>query len=157
MEKYGKADFVLVLKEYSQCLAVSNNHPLLFTICSWTLLTSILIVDDARFMRTMLRNIIESAKLATNVVEAIDNTSAIEMYKKVKPNLVTMDINLPITDGITCMKEILKIDPLANVLMVSSVEQKDIIDNALSSGAKGYIKKPFDKNEIVSTLKKLLI
>lgn len=119
-------------------------------------MTSILIVDDARFMRLMLKNILESAKLVTNIVEAIDNTSAIEMYKKIKPDVVTMDINLPKTDGITCMKEILKIDPQAKVLMVSAMEQKNIIDEALSSGAKGYVKKPFDKNEVLNKVKELL-
>lgn len=107
-------------------------------------------------MRMLLKQILESAQLSTNIVEAIDSTSAIEMYKKVKPDLVTMDINLPNTDGITCMKEILKIDPFAKVLMVSSVEQKDIINDALNSGAKGYVKKPFDKNEVLHTVKELL-
>ncbi len=61
-------------------------------------MTSILIVDDARFMRTMLRQIIETNHLATTVVEAIDSVSAIEMYKKEKPDMVTMDINLHHTD-----------------------------------------------------------
>lgn len=118
--------------------------------------TTIMVVDDARFMRILLKQILESSQLATNIVEAIDGQSAIEMYKKIKPDLVTMDINMPNSDGITCMKQILKIDPLAKIIMVTSVEQKNVIEDALNSGAKGYVKKPFDKKEIFRTVKELL-
>lgn len=104
----------------------------------------------------MLKQIIEEGKLATSIEEATDGESAIEMYKKLKPDLVTLDINMPHTDGLECLKELLKIDPSANVLMVTSVEQKSIVDSAMNSGAKGYVKKPFNKNEITETVQKLL-
>ncbi len=119
-------------------------------------MATVIIVDDARFMRILLEQILESEQVATDIVETSDDVSAIEMYKKLKPDLVTIDINRPNCDGVTCMKEILKIDPLAEIVMVTSVKQKNIVDEALSSGAKGHIKKPFDKNEIMRTGKELL-
>jgi len=76
-------------------------------------MVSILVVDDARFMRVMLKEILVSTIPSVNILEAGDTSSAIDMYKKEKPDLVTMDMNLPGTDGITCMKDILKINPRA--------------------------------------------
>ena len=117
---------------------------------------SILVVDDARFMRVMLKEILVSTIPSVNVVEAADTSSAIDMYKKVKPDLVTMDMNLPGTDGITCMKDILKINPRAKVLMVSAVDQTQVMEKAMNSGALGYINKPFNKLGVISKVKELL-
>jgi len=147
---------IITKSKFQISVGILNNHDVIRYNVFCMILTVILIVDDARFMRTMLKNILESAQLSTNIVEAIDHTSAIEMYNKVKPELVTMDINLPHTDGITCMKEILKINPHAKVLMVSAIEQKSVIDDAINSGAIGYIKKPFEENNVISTVKELL-
>jgi len=119
-------------------------------------LVSILVVDDARFMRVMLKEILESTIPSVNVVEADDTISAIEMYNKEKPDLVTMDMNLPVTDGITCMKDILKINPHAKVLMVSAVDQQNVMSDAMNSGARGYINKPFNKIGVISKIKELL-
>lgn len=135
---------------------ILTKHVFMYNFFQHHNMTTIMIVDDARFMRILLKQILESNQLATNVVEAIDGASALEMYKKIKPDLVTMDINMPNSDGITCMKEILNVDPLAKIVMITSVEQKNIIDDALNSGAKGYVKKPFNKNEISYMVKKLL-
>ena len=65
-------------------------------------------------------------------------------------------MDLPQTDGITCMKDILKINPQAKVLMVSAVEQKQVLEDAMNSGALGYINKPFNKIGIISKVKELL-
>jgi len=119
-------------------------------------MVSILVVDDARFMRVMLKEILVSTIPSVNVVEAADTSSAIDMYKKVKPDLVTMDMNLPGTDGITCMKDILKINPRAKVLMVSAVDQTQVMEKAMNSGALGYINKPFNKLGVISKVKELL-
>lgn len=119
-------------------------------------MVSILVVDDARFMRVMLKEILESTIPSVSVVEAADTTSAIEMYNKEKPDLVTMDMNLPGTDGITCMKDILKINPRAKVLMVSAVDQQNVMSDAMNSGALGYINKPFNKIGVISKVKELL-
>ena len=119
-------------------------------------MVSILVVDDARFMRVMLKEILKSTIPDANIVEAADTTSAIEMYNKERPDLVTMDMNLPGTDGITCMKDILKINPQAKVLMVSAVDQQKMMDDAINAGALGYINKPFNKIGIITKVKELL-
>ena len=107
-------------------------------------------------MRLILKEILVSTIPSVHVVEAVDSVSAIEMYNKEKPNLVTMDMNLPGTDGITCMKEILNVDPNAKILMISAINRKQVIDDALNSGALGFIPKPFDRNSIISKVKELL-
>ncbi len=119
-------------------------------------MVSISVVDDARFMRVILKEILESTIPLVNVIEASDTISAIEMYNKEKPDLITMDMNLPGTDGITCMKDILKINPHAKVLMVSAVDQQNVMSDAMNAGALGYINKPFNKIEVISKVKKLL-
>ncbi len=119
-------------------------------------MVSILVVDDARFMRVMLKEILKSTIPDVNIVEAADTTSAIEMYNQEKPDLVTMDMNLPGTDGITCMKDILKINPQAKVLMVSAVDQQKVMYDAINAGAKGYINKPFNKVGIMTKVNELL-
>ena len=124
-------------------------------LCDFISLTSVLVVDDGRFMRMMLKDTLVSIP-CVNVLEANDSSSAIEMYKKEKPDLVTMDVNLPGADGISCMKDILKINPQAKVLMISGIDQKHVMNNAMNSGAQGYIKKPFNKIEVISKVKKIL-
>ena len=73
-------------------------------------------------MRMILKEILVSTISSANIVEVIDSISAIEMYNKEKPDLVIMDINLPGNNGITCMKDILKINPHAKVLIVSAID-----------------------------------
>ena len=119
-------------------------------------MVSILVVDDARFMRIMLKEILKSTVPDVNILEAADTVSAVEMYNQEKPDLVTMDMNLPGADGITCMKDILKINPKAKVLMVSAVDQQKVMYDAMNAGARGYIHKPFNKVGIMSKVKELL-
>ncbi len=134
---------------------IINNHYDIFILYDFISLTSVLVVDDGRFMRMMLKDTLVSIP-CVNILEANDSSSAIEMYKKEKPDLVTMDVNLPGADGISCMKDILKINPQAKVLMISGIDQKHVMNNAMNSGAKGYIKKPFNKIEVISKVKKIL-
>ena len=136
-------------------MIIINNHYDIFILCDFISLTSVLVVDDGRFMRMMLKDTLVSIPCVT-VLEANDSSSAIEMYKKEKPDLVTMDVNLPGADGISCMKDILKINPQAKVLMISGIDQKHVMNNAMNSGAQGYIKKPFNKIEVISKVKKIL-
>jgi|APSaa5957512535_1039671.scaffolds.fasta_scaffold95358_2 two-component system, chemotaxis family, chemotaxis protein CheY len=119
-------------------------------------MTSILIVDDARSMRLILKEILVSAIPSVHVLEAVDSASAVKMYNQEKPDLVTMDINLPKIDGITCMKRILKINPHAKVVMISAIDQSNIMDKAINSGAIGYITKPFDFVSVGNKIKELL-
>lgn len=118
--------------------------------------TKILVVDDASFMRTVLKDIIKSNGLATEVLEAGDGVDGVKAYQANKPNLVTMDVNMPRADGIQALRAIMKIDPMAKVVMVTSVEQKQIVQDAMKLGARDYIVKPFDKTTVGLVINKVL-
>lgn len=118
--------------------------------------TKILIVDDASFMRTVLKDIIKSNGLAHEVVEAGDGVEGVKAYQTLKPSLVTMDVNMPRADGIQALRAIMKIDPAAKVVMVTSVEQKQIVQDAMKLGARDYIVKPFDRNNVGLVLNKVM-
>jgi len=91
----------------------------------------ILIVDDASFMRTVLKDIIKSNGLAAEIMEAADGVEAVRLYQQGKPDLVTMDINMPRADGILALRAILKINPKAKVVMITSVEEKHTVQDAM--------------------------
>lgn len=115
----------------------------------------ILVVDDSSFMRNSLKFIIENG--GHNVVGiAKDGKEAIELYKKLKPDIVTLDILMKNMDGIESLKEIMKIDPDARIIMVTAIglESKQEITSKL--GAKGYIRKPFRQTEILQCIDNIL-
>ena len=114
----------------------------------------IMIVDDAHFMRTALRKIIESAKLTTKIIEAADGVEAVMKYKEYRPNLVTMDVLMPKADGIQALRAIKKIDPSAKVIMISSSGKSHIVQDAMKLGALDYVLKPFDHARISLILSK---
>ncbi|HXG73375.1 MAG TPA: response regulator [Candidatus Nitrosotenuis sp.] len=116
----------------------------------------ILVVDDASFMRTVLKDIIKGNGLATEIIEAADGVEGVKAYQAQKPDLVTMDVNMPKADGIQALRAIMKIDPSAKVVMVTSVEQKQIVQDAMKLGARDYIVKPFDRSNVGLVLNKVL-
>ncbi|MEM4379048.1 MAG: response regulator [Candidatus Nitrosotenuis sp.] len=116
----------------------------------------ILIVDDASFMRTVLKDIIKGNGLASEIIEAADGVEGVKAYQAQKPDLVTMDVNMPKADGIQALRAIMKIDPAAKVVMVTSVEQKQIVQDAMKLGARDYIVKPFDRSNVGLVLNKVL-
>ncbi len=116
----------------------------------------ILIVDDASFMRTVLKDIVRTNGLASQIIEAADGVEGVRNYQKYKPDLVTMDINMPKADGIQALRAIMKLDPGAKVVMVSSVEQKEIVQDAIRLGARDYVVKPFDRSSVPLVLNKVL-
>ena len=116
----------------------------------------ILVVDDASFMRTVLKDILRSNGLASDIIEAPDGVEAVRQFMQHKPDLVTMDVNMPRADGIQALKGIMKVNPNARVIMVTSVEQKHIVQDAMKSGARDYIIKPFDKANVGLVLNKVL-
>lgn len=121
-----------------------------------TVSSKILVVDDASFMRTVLKDIIKSNGLATEIIEAGDGVDGVKAYQTNKPHLVTMDVNMPRADGIQALRAIMKIDPTAKVVMVTSVEQKQIVQDAMKLGARDYIVKPFDKTTVGLVLNRVL-
>ncbi len=112
---------------------------------------TILIVDDAAFMRVSIKNML--SKHGYEVIgEAENGKVAIQKYQELLPDIVTMDITMPEMDGLASLKKILAINPSANVIMVSAMGQESMVREAVLSGAKGFIVKPFKEDIIVSAL-----
>ncbi len=118
-------------------------------------MASILIVDDAAFMRMMIKDILSKNNYQI-AGEAANGIEAIERYKELKPDLVTMDITMPEKDGIEAVKEIKKIDPNAKVIMCSAMGQQSMVIDAIQSGAKDFIVKPFQADRVLEAIKKVL-
>ena len=116
---------------------------------------TILIADDAEFMRDMLRQIIEDMDW-TVVGEAGDGREAITLYQKTKPDLVLLDITMPNLDGTQALKTILEEDPHARIVMITALGQKDQVLDAIKAGARDFIIKPFDHDRVAETLDRIL-
>ena len=115
----------------------------------------ILIVDDAAFMRMMIKDIL--TKNGFEVVgEAQDGVQAVEKYKELTPDLVTMDITMPEKDGIAALKEIKAINPAAVVIMCSAMGQQGMVIDAIQAGAKDFIVKPFQADRVIEAIQKAL-
>ena len=115
----------------------------------------ILIVDDASFMRISIKNML--AKNGYEVVgEAENGKIGVEKYKELTPDIVTMDITMPEMNGLDALKEIVKINPEAKVVMVSAMGQEAMVRDAIMSGAKGFIVKPFKEEGMIAAMKKLV-
>ncbi len=115
---------------------------------------TVLICDDAIFMRTMVGDILQQAGFDI-VGEAETGTQAVEKYKQLRPDLVTMDIVMPKRSGIDAVKEILALNPMAKVAMVSALGQEALVMEALQAGACDYIVKPFKPDAVIATLRKI--
>jgi two-component system, chemotaxis family, chemotaxis protein CheY len=115
------------------------------------MMIKMLVVDDSLFMRQMLKNILPKDRFEV-VGEASTGREALERYKELNPDLVTMDITMPDMDGIAAVKEILKINSEAKVIMCSAMGQKPMIKEALEAGAKDFIIKPFDKDKAIKII-----
>ncbi|MEG6520931.1 response regulator [Desulfotomaculum sp. 1211_IL3151] len=115
----------------------------------------ILIVDDAAFMRMMIKNIL--IKNGYEVVgEAENGAIALQMYKELKPDLVTMDITMPEMDGIQGVKSIRALDAAANIIMCSAMGQQAMVMEAIQAGAKDFIVKPFQQDRILQAIERVL-
>ena len=115
----------------------------------------ILIVDDAAFMRMMIKDIL--TKNGYEVVgEAENGAVGVKLYKELMPDLVTMDITMPEMDGITAVKAIKKIDPAANIIMCSAMGQQMMVMEAIQAGARDFIVKPFQQERVIQAVKKAI-
>ncbi|WP_350344963.1 response regulator [Proteinivorax tanatarense] len=116
---------------------------------------SVLIVDDAAFMRMMIKDIL--SKNGFEVVgEAANGKEAVEKYKELTPDLVTMDITMPEMDGVQALQEIKKIDDSAKVVMCSAMGQQAMVIEAIQNGAKDFIVKPFQGERVLEAIQKAL-
>ncbi len=114
----------------------------------------VLIVDDASVVRLMLK---KALKADFDIVgEATNGVDALAKYKELKPDLVTMDITMPEADGIQATKDIIAFDEDAKIVMMSGIDQKEMLTQAIKAGASSYIVKPFEKDRIVSTLNEII-
>jgi len=110
----------------------------------------VLIADDSEFMRNLLREILEEDHTIVGEVE--NGVEAVEVYKEETPDLVMMDIVMPIRDGIEATSEIKSANPDANVIMCTSVGQEEKMKEAVKAGADGYITKPFQKPSVMEAI-----
>jgi two-component system chemotaxis response regulator CheY len=116
---------------------------------------TVLIVDDAIFMRTMIADILEGAGFEI-AGEASSGVEAVEKYKQFKPDLVTMDIVMPDMGGIDAVREIMKVDPNARILMVSAMGQQALVVEAIQAGARDFVVKPFQPSRVVEAVQRVL-
>lgn len=115
---------------------------------------TVMIVDDALFMRKTIKKMFERAGYEV-VAEAENGKIALEKFKENNPDIITMDIAMPVMDGLLSLKEILKEDENANILMVSAIGQEELVGEALANGAKGFIVKPFTEELLMSAVEQL--
>lgn len=115
----------------------------------------IMLVDDASFMRMMLKNILVGSGYEV-IGEAENGAKAIEQFKALKPDLVIMDIIMPEMGGIDAVREIVKTNPSAKILMCSSMGQQSLVVEAIQAGAKDFIVKPFQPSNVLEAVKKAL-
>lgn len=113
----------------------------------------LLIVDDSKVIRKTIQRIVDTSDTPIRIVgEAVNGIEAIKLYKRLRPGIVTMDLTMPEMDGITCIEEIMKIDDAARILVISSLNAKDMIMDAIKKGARGYILKPFTEDKLLGAL-----
>ncbi|MBU4556934.1 MAG: response regulator [Actinobacteria bacterium] len=115
---------------------------------------TVLVVDDAAFMRMMIRDIL--AKEGYVIHEAVNGRDAVDKYRELQPDLVTMDITMPEMSGLEALRAIRSADSAARVLMVSAMGQQKMIVEALESGAMDFLVKPFQPTKVLETVKKCL-
>ena len=118
-------------------------------------MAKMLIVDDASFMRSSLKYIVENGG-HTVIGMAKDGQEALELYRKFRPDVVTLDILMTGMDGFSALKAIMKEDPKAKVIMVTAVGNEDRQEEARKIGASGYIRKPFKQTDIVEEISKVM-
>jgi two-component system chemotaxis response regulator CheY len=114
----------------------------------------VLVVDDAQFMRLSIKNMLEGNGFEV-VAFAENGKEAIEKYKECKPDIVTMDITMPVMDGIDALKSIKAIDEKATVVMLSALGQENQVKRAVMFGAKTFIVKPFKEDYLIQILNKI--
>ncbi|WP_291632448.1 response regulator [Clostridium sp.] len=115
----------------------------------------VLIVDDAAFMRMMIKDILEKNGFEV-VGEANNGIKAVELYKAEKPDVVTMDITMPDMDGIEAVKVIKAFDPAAKIIMCSAMGQQSMVMDAIRAGARDFIVKPFQADRVLEAIKKVV-
>jgi len=118
-------------------------------------MAKVLVVDDAKFMRTLVKDALTAAGHEI-VAEAENGNEAVQLYKQHKPDLTTMDITMREKDGIEAAEEILAFDPLARVIMVTALGQENLLTKAIKLGVKDFVVKPFPPDRLQKAAEKAL-
>jgi len=116
---------------------------------------SVLVADDSAFMRTLLSKIFKNTKNVREIFQVKNGIEALKIYKIKRPDLVTMDIDMPGLNGIEAAKQIKLFDPNAKIVIVSSTDKTNTREETKEVGVYGYITKPFDRLEIKKTIDSL--
>lgn len=118
-------------------------------------MSKVLIIDDAAFIRVSLKTMLEKNNFEV-VGEAENGEIGVMKYKQLKPDVVTMDVTMPVMDGIEALKAIKEYDPNAKIVMITAMGQEAMVKKAVIGGAKSFIVKPFNEKKLVETLNKVL-
>ena len=115
----------------------------------------VLIADDSKFMRMIIRKIL--SKYGYSITgEASNGEEVVEKYAKLLPDVVTMDIVMPKMDGIEAVKRIMQLDPKAKIVMVTALGQEQLVLEAIRSGAKEFVIKPFNEAQVIDAMDKIV-
>jgi len=117
-------------------------------------MATVLVVDDAAFMRMRVAKLLKEN--GYNVEEAENGQVAVERYAQIKPDMVLMDITMPVMDGLAALAEITKNDPGAKIVMCSALGQQNTVMAAIKAGAKDFIVKPYQPDKIISSVKRFV-
>jgi two-component system, chemotaxis family, chemotaxis protein CheY len=114
------------------------------------------IVDDAIFMRTVLKKMITEVEGYVVLAEGANGKEAIELAKRHQPDIMTLDITMPELDGIRAVKDIMAASPNTKIIMVSAMGQQSMVIEAIKFGAKDFVVKPFEKSRVIQAIKNVL-
>ncbi len=118
-------------------------------------MAKILIVDDAEFLRVRISKMLSGD--GHQIVEADNGAKALDLYKSFQPNVVLMDITMPEMDGLSALKAIRSFDSKAQVIMLTALGQESVVLEAIKSGARDFIVKPFERERVLSAISKLIV
>lgn len=118
-------------------------------------MSTVLIVDDALFMRVALGNMLKEWGFEI-VGEATNGKQAIEKYRELQPDLVTMDLTMPVMSGLDAVKEIIPEFPDAKIIMITALGHQRLIVDAIEHGAKDFITKPFTREKLKSVIDNIM-
>ena len=116
---------------------------------------TVVVVDDSAVMRKLVSNMLSSIGFSV-IGEANSGESGVQLYDDLRPDIITLDVIMGKISGLDALKQIMEIDSEAKVIMISSMAQKPIVQEAVTCGAKGFIIKPFDEFDVKRAMSKVL-